>query len=365
MAVPTPIALWDLQETTQTSPIVDEINGYLGTAAFPSSGLFGVADSPPPGGTSFFCDASNYNRFILSDTFDAQMSPNTGSASVWAKISNITAGFWILAIRLNSFGPQPTNYLHMSMLLNHTNSDRIEIQARSYNTAAGNDWTDTNFWASTAYQDGWVQFGMTWGPHTFAPPNSLGFDHRVRLYINGTPVVDSGFEAPPGPIVPADTYNNITETQGNADVWWAYHRFWDVELTEAQMLEQYETDISGAGELCERTIPLKEIKRIWTEVEKFMSCRAAVQRESIFGWTTFAENVPCTLQLSGTTQELNSADEYVSIQSWTIQISGRTRLPNPGAFDTVRFLVNGMTLESYEFYQSIDDFTTTIECRRI
>jgi hypothetical protein len=112
-------------------------------------------------------------------------------------------------------------------------------------------------------------------------------------------------------------------------------------------------------------MPLRELRAIWKEVESQLPCLGTIQKDTILGWTDIATNVPMSIELTGARQELDSTDTFVSIQNWLVQMSGRVKLPNPGAFSTVRFVVAGLTLESYDFYQSPDDTVTTIECKKV
>jgi hypothetical protein len=142
-------------------------------------------------------------------------------------------------------------------------------------------------------------------------------------------------------------------------------KVYDTELTAAEI--DTESAIYLPLETSVRipcpNLKLKELRQMWKDVERTHpeTCTIQVSLDGT-SFSTIYENVPCSLELTGTRQELNSADEYVTIQNWVVTISGRYLLPVAANFPTIRFVVeNGLTIDGYTYYQSPCDIQTVIE----
>jgi hypothetical protein len=138
-------------------------------------------------------------------------------------------------------------------------------------------------------------------------------------------------------------------------------KLWAVELTQAEISELY-AEVTP----CQSTIPLDQREFMWSIAESRMPCTATIQKDGVLGWAAIATDAPCRLEKLPPRRQWDETNQiWVTDEQWQVTISGRTTLPLPGVFNAVRFLVLGMTLESYEFYQSPDDITTTLECRKV
>jgi hypothetical protein len=104
---------------------------------------------------------------------------------------------------------------------------------------------------------------------------------------------------------------------------------------------------------------------MWYATEKTMTCDATLQEQALSGQWIDQDTVKCNLELTGVRRELDSSDNWKVIQTWVVTMSGRYTLPNPSANTTIRFIVSGLTLQSYQYYQSPDDIATVVECERI
>lgn len=173
---------------------------------------------------------------------------------------------------------------------------------------------------------------------------------------------------------PSDTFDKavIGRSTTAASFWISgnisHPTIFDTALTDTEVEDEdfvVDTPIALSGGVCARTIPLCELRAMWDDVESTMTCTAVLQTsDSLLGWTD-SGTVKCNLELTGTTRRLDTSDNWQVFQTWIVYVSGRTTLPSPAANTNIRFVVAGLTLESYQYYQSPDDIVTTIECERI
>jgi hypothetical protein len=200
----------------------------------------------------------------------------------------------------------------------------------------------------------WYHFAVTWKT-----------GEKVKLYEDGVLKASSSPNA--GSIAPFDDAG-IGNTSiggfgfiGNI----AQVKIYDTELTAAEIATESAIylPLGTSVRIPCPNLKLKELRQMWKDVESTHpeTCEIQVSPDGST-FTTLYENVPCSLELTGTRQELNSADEYVTIQNWVVTISGRYLLPIAANYPTIRFIVeNGLTIDGYTYYQSPCDIQTVIE----
>lgn len=364
MAVPTPLAFWKLNDAVGSSFATDSIGGITTgqTVQQGTGGVFGNSDTKIIGETSYYNQDSpdNASRLItlhpFSNAVTNLLNDSNGSISLWIKTTYVAATNNAVLQLLLYNGIAQTFNLVIFMQYNTGGIDNPCV----VNIGTGGPFTYASWANTTDWSGEWIQITVTWD-------STVG---EFKTYIDGqllntyTTYTSIGAVGVASPSDYLSFVRSVSFSTIAADSYHQYVRVWDVTLTDAQAAELYETDIGGIS-VCQRTIPLAELREIWTEVEKWLPCKGTIQIQGVLGFTEYATNVPMSIELTGTTRELDSSDNFVSVQSWLVQMSGRVNLPNPGVFSTIRFLVAGLTLESYDYYQSPDDTVTTIECRKV
>lgn len=349
MAVPTPVAHWTLYNTVGTVTVIDEINSYEadvsgGTYQVGTGGVFG-ATGRGNGETGYKNTTANSDRIAWDSTASPGLTvtANEGSMSKWC----------------NAIRDSAANNIIM-----HVSSTNMQISMFSELTTDGNKPVARWFkppdsvnivWDEIAAWDGeWFLYSVTW---------SASGD-RFRFYVNDTLIGEGAYPGDTGSLLtvtpvygdPDGTAGTYRDNSTSQDF-----RLWDVELTQSEISELY-----AAVTPCDPTIPADQLAFMWSIAESKMPCTCSIQKNGVLGWETIITDAPCILtKLAPRRQYDETAQVWVTDEQWSVTISGRTTLPLPGVFNQVRFQVLGMTLESYEFYQSPDDIMTTLECRKV
>jgi hypothetical protein len=346
MTVPTPFLHFPFDEPPVVTFVTDSQLGYIFnvTVVGGSGGTFGN-DGRLAGDTAYCQTTTNYSYIYNTDaTYSTlrNLKP-AGSWAAWVKCTPSSGGYAIWTIEW-VFNGVTNNYSHVLEC-----PDAPERLVAKF--AMGNVTWDTVTWQPSTFPDDWLLLTMTWAE------GSGGY----AFYVNGVKIGDGSFLQP----LPID--NNSYEVWLTSDATACYQdvKLWTQRLTDAEVEELYENSVVPVDP-CTATIPLDQREFMWDIAEARMPCTCTVQRDQIVEWTAIATDVPCMLEALPPRRQLDeSSGEYVTDEQWRITISGRTSLPSPGAFSTVRFLVLGMVLESYNYYQSPDDITTTIDCRKV
>jgi hypothetical protein len=221
-------------------------------------------------------------------------------------------------------------------------------------------WTDVVFYPLSSIEDRWLHITMSW------KETGSGYFYINGQKINTVPFIPSTtadattmgmtFIASVGPLGGVfDQYQGSLQ-----DI-----RFWDTQLSDSVVLEHF-NEVNFSNTLTStRTIPKRELNSMRDIVASTLPFRATIQQDDIVQWETLHTDVPCSLELTGTRQELNSDNVYQTIQNWVVTIPGNYSLPNPKAIGSVRFLINNLELQSYNYQQTPDDIQTVIECRKV
>jgi hypothetical protein len=338
MTVPDPIIHWSLSNPAGSTVIVNEVPGATSYAASKTSCLGSGGDF---GATGRGNGATAYRNPNGSDICRLVTQPS--SITALAGVASGEEGAF--SIWLNDDGSFNTSTQSVYLIFVGSYGfilSSYSIRVQVFDTAGNR----VILKSSIANWGKWVFYTVVWSASS----------NYVKFYANGILVGSSTWAGTGSANI--DTLD-LARTMYAASI--QDFKLWNVPLTEDQVNELF----IGTFVPCERTIPLKQMRRMWNDVESTMPCKATIQRETIFGWSDIETNVPVHVELTGTRQELDSTDNYITIQNWVVTMSGRIQLPNPSAFSKVRFTVIGLTLESYDFYQSPDDIVTIIECKKV
>lgn len=346
MAVPTPFLHFPLDEAPGATWVTDSEQGYifLATVTGGTGGAFG-SNGRLAGDTAYCQTNTNYHLIYQTDvTYDNLKNLKAaGSWAAWVKCTPAAnTELWSVEWKFVA-----NDYSHT--LECPTAPDRLIAKF-----AMGNVTWDSVTWQPSTFPDDWLLLTMTW-QEGGAPGGGYAF------YVNGVKIGDGSYLQPLS--VDDDSYEvwlTLDATACYQDV-----KLWTQRLSDTEVSELYDTSVVPVAP-CTATIPLEQREFMWSIAESRMPCTCTVQRDQVVEWTAIATDVPCSLEALPPRRQLNeSSGEYVTDEQWRVTISGRTSLPSPGVFSTVRFLVLGMTLESYNYYQSPDDITTTIDCRKV
>jgi hypothetical protein len=361
MTVPQPLAHWTLGQAKGTAFNTDIINGYL--LSFVSSSGSGAIyeDTGKAAGETCITNRDNsnnaYDDYNFTGSILSAMSGDLGTLSMWVKINEQDAFNQWIELTYDFDGSNRSQRQYVVQFETSAAPYNIRLQWGSKTPASGTFTynNDVSSISPTTIDDEWVLFTLVWNA-------TKGY---ARLYIIDTLAAEVT-------ITPAVTTTDFIESDnlgylsspiyGLQDASLQNLKVWDRELTVSQIGE---LATLTPARTCARTIPLKELRTMWRDIEATLPCRATLQRSTLLGFSTFETNVPCSIELTGTRQELNSSNTYETIQNWVVTLSGRITLPSIGVSDKVRVLVNDLVLESYDYYQSPDNLQTVIECQLI
>jgi hypothetical protein len=220
---------------------------------------------------------------------------------------------------------------------------------------------------TTDREQPWYIVGITWNT-TQATFHLYNFDTDLWTHITDDNS-GNGYAMPAGNfdtvLFGSRVLKGTINFQSNLLSGWMSHiSIFDTALTNEEV-ENETFNTPPPLSTCDRTIPICDLKSMWYATEKTMTCDATLQEQALSGQWIDQDTVKCNLELTGVRRELDSSDNWKVIQTWVVTISGRYTLPNPSANTTIRFIVSGLTLQSYQYYQSPDDIATVIECERI
>jgi hypothetical protein len=264
---------------------------------------------------------------------------NPGSKIFFLTWSNSTSTYWTAIVLY----PNPNRVIGRFLQGNET-------------------WKDVIFYPLSSIEDRWFHITMSW------KENGSGY-----FYINGQKINTTFPVFIPSTTADATTINMsfLAAYEGGVNVIDEYLgslqdiRFWDTQLSDSVVLEHY-NEVNFSNTLTStRTIPKRELNSMRDIVTSTLPFRATIQQDDIVQWETLHTDVPCSLELTGTRQELGSDNVYQTIQNWVVTIPGNYSLPNPKAIGSVRFLINNLELQSYNYQQTPDDIQTVIECRKV
>jgi hypothetical protein len=209
----------------------------------------------------------------------------------------------------------------------------------------------------------WYIVGVTWS-NTRCSLHAYSFGTTTWTHVEDTSTPWAW---------PSDTFDDAKiGTTALTSAFWlsgnvSHATIFDTALTDTEIeAEDFEPEVViVTTPACQRTIPLHFLRTMWDITESTMTCTAIVQTQDGVGSWIDQGNVKCNLELTGTKRELDSSNNWKVLQTWVVYMSGRYTLPSPAANTNIRFLVSGLTLQSYQYYQSPDDIVTTVECERI
>jgi hypothetical protein len=338
------IAWYPLNDFDLPSDACDDINANDNDGTFSSNwnyreeGPLGASaanvKSVRSGGTSEEIDISSM----------ASLAGNEGTAMAWVKLP--TGAVWGNGGAANGEGG--IIYIDSAGVLLFLGGASKEDKVQGFIGVTGAEYTAT---LSTGT---WYHFAITWKT-----------GQKVKIYEDGVLKVSSTSNASNiAPFTDAGI-GNAAFGGGGFIGNIAQVKLYDTELTASE-IDTEKNIFLILGEQVRIPCPnlkLKELRQMWRDVESTHPETCEIQVSPGGGvFNTLYENVPCSLELTGTRQELNSADEYVTIQNWVITISGRYLLPIAANFPTIRFVVeNGLTIDGYTYYQSPCDIQTVIE----
>jgi hypothetical protein len=345
------IAWYPLNDFDLPSNECDDIsaNDYDGTF----NGTWNYREEGPLGAgaanvKSVRADSASTQR-IAVDT----LAPNVlsqGTAMIWAKIPS--GAMWGNTGAANGTGvlffiETTTSTVGIYIALGINTAGDVEYGAN------GNAPPDTAFTTSIPGDNDWHHYAVTWKDGV---PSKLYIDGAILDTASSNGVDET-------PYIVGSIGNVIGSFPFIGNL--AQFKVYDTPLTTTEI--NTEKDIYLPLETSVRipcpNLKLKELRQMWKDVERTHpeTCTIQVSLDGT-SFSTIYENVPCSLELTGTRQELNSADEYETIQNWVVTISGRYLLPVAANYPTIRFVVeNGLTIDGYTYYQSPCDIQTVIE----
>jgi hypothetical protein len=208
----------------------------------------------------------------------------------------------------------------------------------------------------------WLIVGVTW--------DTSGITFHVYDFDTGTWVHHFDDNSGNGFAWPAGNFESLTAfgpggTSSSSHVYGSHICLYDTALTDAEV--EAETFNPPASALpCSTTFNASELASMRAAAAQIMTCLAEVQEQSLAGkWITIATNVPCNIEISGVRRELDSSDNEVVFQSWLVSLAGTVALPAPTDNKTIRIIVGGLTLQTFQYYQSPDDIVIPLECEEV
>jgi hypothetical protein len=209
----------------------------------------------------------------------------------------------------------------------------------------------------------WLIVGVTW--------DTSGATFHVYDFDTGTWIhhfddnSGNGLAWPAGNFESLNAFGIGTSSAASPHVYGSHICLYDTALTDAEVEAQTFNPPASALP-CSTTFSASELASMRAAAAQIMTCLAEVQEQSLAGnWITIATNVPCNIEISGVRRELDSADNEVVFQSWLVSLAGTVTLPAPTDNKTIRIIVGGLTLQTFQYYQSPDDIVIPLECEEV
>jgi hypothetical protein len=208
----------------------------------------------------------------------------------------------------------------------------------------------------------WLIVGVTW--------DTNGATFHVYDFDTDTWVHHFDDNSGNGFAWPAGNFESLTAfgpggANTSSHVYGSHICLYDTALTDAEV-EAQTFNLPASALPCSTTFNASELASMRAAAAQIMTCLAEVQEQSIAGtWITIATNVPCNIEISGVRRELDSSDNEVVFQSWLVSLAGTVTLPAPTDNKAIRIIVGGLTLQTFQYYQSPDDIVIPLECEEV
>jgi hypothetical protein len=221
---------------------------------------------------------------------------------------------------------------------------------------------------TTDREQPWYIVGITWNT-TQATFHLYNFDTDLWTHITDDNS-GNGYAMPSGNFDTVLFGSRLLKGTVNFEAtllsgWMSHISIFDTALTDAEVEAQTFNPPASALP-CSTTFNASELASMRAAAAQIMTCLAEVQEQSLAGnWITIATNVPCNIEISGVRRELDSSDNEVVFQSWLVSLAGTVTLPAPTDNKTIRIIVGGLTLQTFQYYQSPDDIVIPLECEEV